>query len=169
WSSDVCSSDLDQIMDQLNSFESYEDGITKLLAEDVLANTINPQLETILTDLKALALAQTNANALADQELISSAKRLRNITLILAGITIVIGLVSAYLLMRSITRPVNFLKDVVTKLGRGELVEDKQTKFSNDEIGEMAVAMDNLVTGLKGTTLFAENIGKGNYASEFKP
>src|SRR5690606_29369459 len=88
----------DQIMDQLNSFESYEDGITKLLAEDVLANTINPQLETILTDLKALALAQTNANALADQELISSAKRLRNITLILAGITIVIGLVSAYLL-----------------------------------------------------------------------
>lgn len=159
----------DQIMDQLNSFESYEDGITKLLAEDVLANTINPQLEDILVDLKMLAEAQTNANELADTELISSSKKLRNITLILAAITIIIGLVSAYLLMRSITRPVNFLKDVVTKLGRGELVEDKQTKFSNDEIGEMAHAMDNLVTGLKATTLFAENIGKGNYATEFKP
>ncbi|WKZ58108.1 MAG: GAF domain-containing protein [Cyclobacteriaceae bacterium] len=158
-----------QIMDQLNSFESYEDGITKLLAEDVLANTINPQLEDILEDLKALAQAQTNTNELADQELISTSKFLRNITLILAAAFLVIALVSAYLLMRSITRPVNFLKDVVTKLGRGELVEDKQTKFSNDEIGEMAVAMDNLVTGLKGTTLFAENIGKGNYASEFKP
>ncbi len=158
-----------QIMDQLNSFESYEDGITKLLAEDVLANTINPQLEEILEDLKELAQAQTNTNELADQELISTSKFLRNITLILAAAFLVIALVSAYLLMRSITRPVNFLKDVVTKLGRGELVEDKQTKFSNDEIGEMAVAMDNLVTGLKGTTLFAENIGKGNYASEFKP
>ena len=33
----------------------------------------------------------------------------------------------------------------------------------------MAVAMDNLVAGLKGTSLFAENIGNGNYKTEFKP
>jgi PAS domain S-box-containing protein len=49
------------------------------------------------------------------------------------------------------------------------LVEEKGTNFGNDEIGEMADAMDNLVNGLKATTLFAENIGKGNYASDFKP
>ena len=159
----------DQIITQLVSFESYEDGITKLLAEDVLESTINPQLEEILVDLKGLAQAQTTRNAISDEELISSSKRLRNITLILAGITILLGLMSAYLLMRAITRPVNFLKDVVIKLGNGELVEDKQTKFSNDEIGEMATAMDNLVSGLKATTHFAENIGKGNYSSDFKP
>lgn len=159
----------DQITTQLISFESYEDGITKLLAEDVLESTINPQLEEILVDLKGLAHAQTTRNAISDEELISSSKRLRNITLILAGITILLGLMSAYLLMRAITRPVNFLKDVVVKLGKGELVEDKQTKFSNDEIGEMATAMDNLVSGLKATTHFAENIGKGNYSSDFKP
>ncbi|MBL7844507.1 MAG: GAF domain-containing protein [Cyclobacteriaceae bacterium] len=159
----------DQITTQLISFESYEDGITKLLAEDVLESTINPQLEEILLDLKGLAQAQTTRNAISDEELINSSKRLRNITLILAGITILLGLMSAYLLMRAITRPVNFLKDVVVKLGNGELVEDKQTKFSNDEIGEMATAMDNLVSGLKATTQFAENIGKGNYSSDFKP
>jgi PAS domain S-box-containing protein len=33
----------------------------------------------------------------------------------------------------------------------------------------MAVAMDSLVTGLKSTSLFAENIGSGNYQTEFKP
>lgn len=159
----------DQITSQLISFESYEDGITKLLAEDVLESTINPQLEEILVDLKGLAHAQTTINTISDAELINSSKNLRNITLILAGITILLGLVSAYLLMRAITRPVNFLKDVVVKLGKGELVEDKQTKFSNDEIGEMATAMDNLVNGLKATTHFAENIGKGNYSSDFKP
>ena len=37
---------------------------------------------------------------------------------------------------------VNFLKNIVVKLGRGELVEEKQGNFSNDEIGEMSVAMD---------------------------
>lgn len=158
-----------QITSQLASFESYEDGITKLLAEDVLESQINPQLQSILTDLNNLAKAQTVVTAQSDEELIVSTRNLRNITLILAGITIVLGFVSALLLMRAITRPVNFLKNVVVKLGRGELVEEKQTKFSNDEIGEMAQAMDNLVTGLKATTLFAGNIGKGNYATDFKP
>jgi PAS domain S-box-containing protein len=76
---------------------------------------------------------------------------------------------SAIFLMRTITKPVNFLKNIIVKLGRGELVEDKQGSLSNDEIGEMAVAMDNLVAGLKGTSLFAENIGNGNYKTDFKP
>jgi PAS domain S-box-containing protein len=158
-----------QITSQLASFESYEDGITKLLAEDVLESQINPQLQSILDDLNNLAKAQTVITAQSDQELIISTRNLRNITLILAGVTIVLGFVSAMMLMRAITRPVNFLKNVVVKLGRGELVEEKQTKFSNDEIGEMAQAMDNLVTGLKATTLFAGNIGKGNYDTDFKP
>jgi len=78
-------------------------------------------------------------------------------------------MMSAIFLMRTITRPVNFLKNVVVKLGRGELVEDKQATVSNDEIGEMALAMDNLVAGLKETSLFAENIGNGKYNTQFKP
>jgi transcriptional regulator with GAF, ATPase, and Fis domain len=87
----------------------------------------------------------------------------------LAGITIIIGLSFAYFIIRSITVPVNYLKNIVIKLGRGELVEEKQSKFSKDEIGEMALAMDNLVNGLKSTTIFAENIGKGNYNTDYKP
>src|SRR6185295_8597758 len=41
--------------------------------------------------------------------------------------------------------------------------------FGNDEIGEMAVATENLVSGLKATTGFAENIGNGKYDSQFQP
>ena len=100
--------------------------------------------------------------------MIDSIRSLRNYTLILGAGIIVIGLMSAIFLMRSITKPVNFLKNIVVKLGRGELVEEKQGTLSNDEIGEMAVAMDNLVAGLKGTSLFAENIGNGNYKTEFQ-
>ncbi|MCS6974355.1 MAG: GAF domain-containing protein [Cyclobacteriaceae bacterium] len=158
-----------QITSQLNSFESYEDGITKLLAEDVLESQVNPQLKNVLAILGKLASAQVQITARSDENLRNSTRSLRNITLILAGATVVLGLAIAFFLIRSITRPVNFLKNVVVKLGRGELVEEKQSKFSKDEIGEMALAMDNLVAGLKATTLFAENIGKGNYSTEFKP
>ncbi|MCZ8214982.1 MAG: GAF domain-containing protein, partial [Cyclobacteriaceae bacterium] len=115
------------------------------------------------------AAQQTAISNAADDEVISSVENLTTVTILLAIVMVVIGLVSAILLMRNITIPINFLKNVVVKLGRGELVEDKQTKVSNDEIGEMSRAMDNLVAGLRATTTFAENIGNGNYKSDFTP
>ena len=56
------------------------------------------------------------------------------------------------------------------KLGQGHLPDEQQSrKFNNDEIGEMAHAVENLVNGLKSTSNFAENIGRGNYDAEFTP
>lgn len=159
----------DGIMSQLVSFDNYEDPVTKLLAEDVVANQIIPMSTEIIDLLNKIAVMQNTVTAESDQALIQSVRRLGNVTWILAGIFIALGIISAFLLMRSITVPVNFLKNIIVKLGRGELVEEKGKKFSNDEIGEMAVATDNLVTGLKETSLFAENIGKGSYNSSFKP
>jgi GAF domain-containing protein/HAMP domain-containing protein len=127
------------------------------------------RLQALLDCLDKIAAIQADVTAKSDSLLTTSTKRLRNITLILSAITVALGFFSAFIMIRSITVPVNYLKDIVVKLGKGELVEDKNTKFNNDEIGEMAKAMDNLVNGLKATTLFAENIGKGTYATEFKP
>ncbi|MCI0750350.1 MAG: GAF domain-containing protein [Flammeovirgaceae bacterium] len=157
------------IMGQLVTFENYEDALTKLLAEDAIENQVIPMSAALIADLNKIAAIQAKVNAESEAALSTSAVNLRNITLILATITIVIGLVSAFFIIRTITVPVNFLKNVVIKLGRGELVEEKQSKFTSDEIGEMALAMDNLVNGLKSTTIFAENIGKGNYNTNYKP
>jgi PAS domain S-box-containing protein len=158
-----------EVMSQLVSFENYEDPLTKLLAEDAIESQIIPQTTTITKLLDKIAESQAAVTAESDAELTTATKNLRNITLILSAITVVLGLFSAFLMIRSITVPVNYLKSIVIKLGKGELVEDKNTKFNNDEIGEMATAMDNLVNGLKDTTSFAENIGKGTYATNFKP
>ncbi|HEY3405552.1 MAG TPA: GAF domain-containing protein [Ohtaekwangia sp.] len=159
----------ESIMANLQSFENYEDPLTKLLAEDAIESQIIPRTTDLITRLNKIAKKQDEVTARSDNEIIDSIKNLRNFTLILGIIIILIGVLSALFLRRAITKPVTFLKNVVVKLGRGELIEEKQAKFSNDEIGEMAVAMDNLVTGLKSTSLFAESIGSGNYNTEFKP
>jgi PAS domain S-box-containing protein len=158
-----------EITSQLVGFEDYEDPMKKFLAEDVVGSKIIPMSAKITEKLNVIAAMQNEITSESDKEISSSVGRLGNVTWIVAGIFIALGMLSAFLIMRSITVPVNFLKNVVVKLGNGELVEDKGTKFGNDEIGEMAIAMDNLVNGLKATTLFAENIGKGNYTSAFKP
>jgi len=157
------------VMANLQSFENYEDVMTKLMAEDVVESQVIPMTTDLINRLNKIAQKQNEVTNQSDAEIGGSIDSLINYTGILGAIIILAGLASAFLLMRSITRPVNFLKNVVVKLGRGELVEDKQAKVSNDEIGEMAMAMDKLVSGLKSTSLFAENIGNGNYNTEFKP
>jgi len=159
----------ENVINKLVGFENYEDPLTKLLAEDAIESQIIPQSANMIAKLDKIADLQGVISAESDIELIDSTSQLRYITLILGVITVVLGLLSAYMMVRSITGPINYIKNVVVKLGRGELVEDKKKKFSNDEIGEMAVAMDNLVTGLKATTSFAENIGNGKYDSDFQP
>ncbi len=158
-----------EIMEQLVTFENYEDPITKLLAEDAIDSQIIPQTKELTARLDEIDARQSALTELSDQEVRDASSLLKNITLIISAIVVLLAILIALLLVRAITTPVNFLKNIVVKLGNGELVEEKQAKFSNDEIGDMAVAMDNLVNGLKATTLFAENIGSGNYDSNFKP
>lgn len=157
------------IMANLQSFENYEDPLTKLLAEDAIESQIIPRTADLITRLNRIAAKQNSVTLRSDEDVITSIRSLRNYTLILGAGIIVIGLMSAVFLMRSITKPVNFLKNIVVKLGRGELIEEKQAIVSQDEIGEMAGAMDNLVAGLKATSLFAENIGNGKYNTDFNP
>ena len=158
-----------EVMSQLVTFENYEDPLTKLLAEDAIESQVIPLTTSINELLLDIAQRQQGVTEESDEELQSAADQLRNITILLGIIIVVLSLLLALVMARSITRPINFIKDVVVKLGRGELVEETGRNFNNDEIGEMAHAMESLVQGLRSTTLFAENIGKGNYDSDYKP
>lgn len=159
----------ESIKNKLVTFENYEDPLTKLLAEDAIESQIIPQSADLIKRLNAIVAIQNKITEESDQEIIKSTGELYYYTLILGAVIVVLGFAIAYMIVRSITNPINYIKDVVVKLGKGELVEDQNKKFSNDEIGEMAIATDNLVTGLKATTQFAENIGNGKYDSEFQP
>ncbi|MGC4023515.1 MAG: methyl-accepting chemotaxis protein [Cyclobacteriaceae bacterium] len=159
----------DNVINTLRGFDDYEDSTTKLLAGDFIDQVVIPQSDKIIGLLTAIKRKQEVLAESSTSTLVSSTGKLRTITMFLGLAIIGIGFLSAFFLVRTITKPINYIKDVVVKLGRGELVEDKKTKFANDEIGEMALATDSLVNGLKATTVFAENIGNGKYDSEFAP
>ena len=159
----------EDIMNTLNSFEAYEDFMIKSEAEDNLLSKILPQLDRVEKRLEALAKAKSEEKSIADTEQIASFEQLSLFTIILALAVIAIALVVAFVITRSITRPIATIKGVIQKLGQGILPEDKNLKFSRDEIGEMAEAVEKLVSGLRSTSHFAENIGKGNYAAEYTP
>ncbi|EMR02920.1 GAF domain-containing protein [Cesiribacter andamanensis] len=158
-----------EIMDNLRTFEDYEDSMIKFMAEESLSSQILPQMGQLQANLKNLIQAKTTEKEEATLLQMESFDRLRNATLAIAFIVVILGIIIALIIARTITTPVKYMKEIVLKLSRGILPEDGGRKFSNDEIGEMALALETLVSGLKSTSGFAENIGKGNYAASFEP
>ena len=161
-----------EIMTSLVSFEDYEDPMAKLMAENTIEDEILPRTKEIRQRLTGISTIKQTEAENAQSANIASYLRLRQIILILGAITIIIGIVSAIILSRTITRPIKYLQRVITQLGQGRLPENNSNDasiFKKDEVGEMADAVDGLVKGLRDTSAFAEDIGKGEYEAEFSP
>ena len=163
------SGDMESIMTSLQTFEDYEDPMTKFTAEDKIETVILKQSAELQNFLEKLADAKENEMQMADANLKDQFRQLENTTIILGAIIVMIGLISGIFLSRSITKPINYLKQVIIKLGKGELPERSEQKFSRDEIGEMGLAVQQLTDGLRSTSLFAEKIGKEEYDAEYSP
>ena len=81
---------------------------------------------------------------------------------------LIIGTLIAIFTIRSIINPINRLKQSLLTMGKG-IFPSKKIEASDDEIGEMSLALNHLVEGLKRTSDFAKEIGDGNFNSVFKP
>ena len=159
-----------EIMDTIKSFETYTDPL-------IIFNYV-PMVETGGDiDLKTQAVQQKLAR-ITDRQNRDSKKintdmllSFRTLTTIVTGLGIALligGLLIAMFTVRSIVRPISYLKKILLSMGKGVLPNEK-IRNRNDEIGEMSVALNDLVDGLRSTTDFAKEVGSGNFASEYNP
>lgn len=79
-------------------------------------------------------------------------------------LSIIIGL----FLTKMLSTPLVYVKQQLLKLSDGELAEIKY-QASNDEIGDMLDALKKLTVVFLRSSSFANEIGTGNYKSDFKP
>ncbi len=158
------------IMNDLISFEDYEDPIKKFMAEETISEEVLPRSASLISRLETYKDRITSQKTAADVDLLKKSNQLTYTTVILVIIIISIGLLIAFLISRAITKPVSTLKSIVDKMGQGELISyDEDTEFTNDEIGDMARSVDKMTHGYGNIATFAENIGNGIYESDFKP
>jgi len=66
------------------------------------------------------------------------------------------------------TNPLLNIVSIITRLSEGEL-PPKIEYNSKDELGKMSIALNKLIDGLKQTSGFATNIGKGDFISNYSP
>jgi len=157
------------LMTELDAFEDYEDPIKKFMAEESIESEVLPRSAQLIEQLEGINNYLNEQKVNTDAGLMSNFKQLINTTSILAGVLLIIGIILAFSISRAITRPINYLRAIIDRLGQGDLVKIDKSKLSNDEIGDMAKSLSTMAEGFGEITVFAENIGAGKYDSNFKP
>ncbi|MCU0353651.1 MAG: GAF domain-containing protein [Cytophagales bacterium] len=160
-----------EIMESLATFDDYEGdgGGTKFMAITTLETEVLPRSQACLEQLNRVIIEKGQEAALNDEVLLANFDLVRQVILISAVIVVLFAVLATLALSRDIVVPISYVRGIIQKLSLGELPEKQNRKFNRDEVGEMAEAVEKLAGGLRETSLFAENIGKGNYTVEHQP
>jgi two-component system NarL family sensor kinase len=75
--------------------------------------------------------------------------------------------VITYFLSNAIARPILRLKEIIISLSKGMIPDHKPFSTSTDEIDKMTQAIYQLTEGLSRTAAFANEIGSGNFNTQF--
>ncbi len=158
----------------LNRAVKLGDSQSKAIQMAVQANT-GTGITTDYRDTKVLSAWSYNEDlgwgivAKIDYSEIEAQSRSLLINYIISGLLIItLAIIIGVIFSRLLINPVLSLKTSLELLGKGILPE-KVDKQSNDEIGEMAGLLDNMVGGLRQTAAFAQEIGEGHFDADFKP
>ncbi len=87
-------------------------------------------------------------------------------TLIPISILVLVLILLSINIRISIIKPIKGIITSTNKVATGELNEIEEK--NNDEITKITVSLNNLINRLKKTSVFAKNIGEGNFDSEFE-
>ncbi|CAG1064919.1 Methyl-accepting chemotaxis protein 4 [uncultured bacterium] len=99
----------------------------------------------------------------------ADARFMMNMTIVAgAFLTACISIMIAFLIARSISRPIGEISEAARKISRGELDSDVSVK-SNDEIGVLADSFRGMIQYLKGMAHTAEAIAEGDLTREVEP
>ncbi|MCX7985789.1 MAG: GAF domain-containing protein [Bacteroidales bacterium] len=159
-----------EIANTLDKPEVYDDpvqlnSINELMSESGqlmwLANKIESKL-AILVNMQQERLLTTQA------VMNSSIDKARSFLITLSVLLIFLAIIIAFITIRVQIVPLNYIKRVLKQLGKG-VFPNERLKERNDELGEIAAAVNSLVKGLKEISNFSIEIGKGNFNWPFQP
>jgi serine phosphatase RsbU (regulator of sigma subunit)/HAMP domain-containing protein len=156
-----------EIIEQLNSLQAYEDPNIYMMArlpyEDSEVN-----IKTIYRNLNSLIAYKQEAAEKVKDDMFKSFNFLNRFVQLL-GIALVIGgIFIALYTTRSITKPIQVLKKMLLSMGMGILPKER-IQIRSDEVGEMGIALNELIQSMEQTTEFAKETGAGKFDANYKP
>jgi serine phosphatase RsbU (regulator of sigma subunit) len=160
----------DRIKSLLPSLESYRDPFVHMERSDLAeeGGPLDKQTAAVLGDLDKLLELQESKRLELGGGMIRSFDSLKFFVLYMGLALVVIGVLVAVLIIRGIVRPVQRLRNMLLSLGRG-IIPRTKVQATNDEIGDMSMALSSLVEGLRRTTDFSHAVAAGDFEAEYRP
>jgi serine phosphatase RsbU (regulator of sigma subunit) len=165
------------VMDTLAEMEDYHDVLRGFTAQDVVTtggdmDRLFKKIKLSMSDL--ISRTKTHGREAREQK----DRRAKEVQesfntmlwrIALLGLACCIGafLISAFT-TNSIVKPVREVRSMLQKMGRG-IIPQKRQKVSGDEIGDMTLALNNVVDGIQRTTEFSHQVGSGNFEYDYQP
>jgi methyl-accepting chemotaxis protein len=124
--------------------------------------------DTLLSDVRALALAQTNRSLARANELRREAGRRRSVLWLLFFTSLAIGIGTSFLTVRTVVRPLGRLIAAANRFGAGDLRRVQLGKMPT-ELEVLARALDGMASRLRGVvaSVVGEASQMGNSATDF--
>jgi len=155
------------IMSTLVTFDDYENPQKKFKCEELIESEVLPRTQIIMNKLKGLIKRNREQAAALNAEIEQDSSRMTNIMLGASIGLFVFILLAVSFISGGIREPVLKMKGIIQQLGRGELPKEK-ISANNDVIGDMATSVNTLSDSFTRTSVFANEIGKGNLTVEYE-
>jgi signal transduction histidine kinase/CheY-like chemotaxis protein/HAMP domain-containing protein len=156
-----------EIMLSLNSFDAYDDLVTKLEAERKIEEEILPRTDTLMTSLNDIHTRGREHRAAENVQLERYAMQLKTTIVVLAILIVGTGFFFSRHMAKTIINPINKIRGIVNDLGKGMIGRMQYNKA--DEIGDMMKSVNQLSDNLESTANFAHEIGLRHFDKPFKP
>jgi serine phosphatase RsbU (regulator of sigma subunit) len=159
-----------QTMSLLPDFTSYNDPFAIISAEQTFMSgeIIDVLFDQIQADLDVLAESHEEKLLNATESANNAYSAVTKFTMWFMFGTIVGGMMIAFVVIRTIVKPINLLKKTLLYLGKG-IYPRTAISVSNDEIGDMSFAVNKLVDGLRKTKEFSTRVGTGDFRAMYQP
>jgi len=158
------------IMEQLNTFESYDDPMVVMVVRSEVEDggEVIQLADAIISELASLVAKHNKNVEEANKQMEQSFEQFRNLVVWLSLILFFSVLIIASFLISSLVTPINLIRTTIQMMGRGIIPHTIKIQRS-DEIGEISVALNDLISGYQATSNFSHEIGEGNLDSSFVP
>lgn len=155
-----------EIMTTLVTFDDYENAQKKFKCEELVESEILPRSQAIMAQLKGIIHRNRETAFKMKAEIQKDSDRMTTFML-LASVGLFIFIMAAVsFISGGIRKPVLKMKEIILQLGKGELPNEK-LDAKKDVIGEMVSSVNALSDSFTQTSVFANEIGKGNLKAHY--
>ena len=138
------SAHISELKEQISIFRQ---SFSKLIAatkeqEVILASVLAPNAKKVRSSVDQMASVAFQSEEQLKSEVEATAAGAKKMLLIVGGLTLLVGFLSALVMSKSITKPMLGLVSTMNRLSEGDLTTSVPSQYRKDELGDMAKAVD---------------------------